>query len=157
MSDFIENNEMSMEDTQRDKYLTFSIGEEEFGIEVKYVTEIIKIQTITDIPDVDVYIRGVINLRGKIIPVMDMRLRFGKELIDYHDRTCIIVVDVDDITIGFIVDSVSEVAIITEENVVVPPEINNKKHMYVKSMGKTQSGIKLILDCEELVKNESLF
>ena len=155
MGDFLDNNVVNFEeDTQKDKYLTFSIGEEEFGIEIKYITEIIKFQSITDIPDVDEYITGVINLRGKIIPIMDMRLRFGKEFKEYHDRTCIIVVDVDDVTIGCIVDSVSEVAIIPEENVIDAPEVNNQRHMYIKNMGKTPTGIKLILDCEQLVRSE---
>lgn len=150
MSDYFESMQV-VEDTQKNKYLTFSIGEEVFGIEIRYVTEIIKHQEITDIPDVEDYIKGVINLRGKIIPVMDMRLRFNKIEKEYHDRTCIIVVDVCDITMGFIVDTVAEVILIPEENVVPPPEINNKKHKYVKAIGKIDSEVQLILDCEKLV------
>ncbi|MCX7615117.1 MAG: chemotaxis protein CheW, partial [Clostridiales bacterium] len=96
------------EDTQKDKYLTFLVGTEYFGIEISQVEEIIGIQDITHIPELPGYIKGVINLRGKIVPVMDVRIRFKKEPLKYNDRTCIIIVDIRGIEIGLIVDSVSE-------------------------------------------------
>lgn len=105
------------EDTQSGKYLTFPLGNEVFGIEIKYITEIIGIQTITIVPEVPKYVKGIINLRGKIIPVVDVRLKFNKEEAEYNDRTCIIVIDIKDITIGLIVDCVSEVVDITDENI----------------------------------------
>lgn len=81
------------EDTQKDKYLTFFIGKEIYGIDIRLVTEIIGIQPITEIPEVPEYVKGIINLRGKIIPVMDVRLRFKKEFLAYNDRTCVIVIE----------------------------------------------------------------
>jgi len=86
------------ENTQKDKYLTFLLGEETYAIEIKYVTEIIGIQPITQVPELPSYIKGIINLRGRIIPVMDVRLRFKKPPVEYNDRTCIIVIDIDRMT-----------------------------------------------------------
>jgi purine-binding chemotaxis protein CheW len=100
------------------------LGEEEYGIAIGYVTEIIGLQSITEIPELPHYVKGIINLRGKIIPVMDVRLRFNKEAKEYNDRTCTIVIEVRDITVGLIVDAVAEVASITSENIVPPPQID---------------------------------
>ena len=83
------------EDTQKDKYLTFHLAGEDYGIEIAFVTEIIGIQKITDVPDMPEFIKGVINLRGKVIPVMDVRIKFNLEARDYDERTCIIVVDIN--------------------------------------------------------------
>src|SRR3990172_5823963 len=97
------------EDTQEGKYLTFTMGKEEYGIEIHNVTEIIGIQSITDLPDTPDFVKGVINLRGKVIPVLDVRLRFKMEEKAYNDRTCIIVVNIRNMSVGLIVDTVSEV------------------------------------------------
>lgn len=106
------------EDTLKGKFLTFFVGREEYAIEIKYVTEIIGgIQTITEVPEVPDYIRGIINLRGKIIPVMDVNMRFKKEPKPYGDRTCITVIDIDELSVGLIVDDVAEVLSIPEENI----------------------------------------
>ena len=110
------------EDTQKDKYLTFHLAGEDYGIEIKYVIEIIGIQSITDVPDMPAFIRGVINLRGKVIPVMDVRARFELPNRDYDDRTCIIVVNLDGTEVGLVVDEVSEVADIPIANVEPPPK-----------------------------------
>lgn len=140
------------EDTQKDKFLIFALGNEYFGIEIKHVTEIIGMQSITEVPELPDYIRGIINLRGKIIPVMDVRLRFRKPIREYNDRTCIIVVDFRDISIGLIIDSVSEVLSIPEADIVVPPEVNRGiSNRYIKGIGKVGSKVKLILDCCKLL------
>ncbi len=145
------------EDTQKGKFLTFTVGKESYGIEIKYVTEIIGIQPITEVPDMPEYIKGIINLRGKIIPVMDVRLRFAKPFRDYNDRTCVIVVDINGISIGLIVDSVSEVLSISDADIVSPPDINRESgHKYVKSIGKIGSEVKLILDCDKLIGEEEV-
>lgn len=140
-----------MEDTQQGRYLTFFLGEEVYGIEIGYVTEIIGIQPITKVPEVKDYIKGIINLRGKIIPVIDMRLKFRKEPIEYDDRTCIIVIDADNMTMGLIVDKVSEVISIDGENMVPPPShktgIRNK---YLQGIDKVGSDVILLLDCKML-------
>lgn len=145
------------EDTQKDKYLTFTLGNDYFGIEILHVTEIIGLQAITAVPNLPDYIKGIINLRGKIIPVMDVRLRFKKELREYDDRTCIIVVDIDEISVGLIVDRVSEVIDIGEESISPPPAVGkNSQNGYVKSIGKLGEEIKLILDCEKLLSEEEV-
>jgi purine-binding chemotaxis protein CheW len=146
------------EDTQKDKFLTFMVGKEEYAIEIKYVTEIIGgIQAITEVPEVPDYVRGIINLRGKIIPVMDVNLRFKKDPQPYGDRTCIIVIDIDDLSVGLIVDNVAEVLSIAGENIVDPPDdkagFNNR---YIKGIGKVGNTIKLILDCRILLSDEEL-
>lgn len=145
------------EDTQKGKYLTFSLGSETYGIEIKHVTEIIGIQPVTEVPELPEYIGGIINLRGKIIPVMDVRLRFKKAFREYNDRTCIIVIDIGDISIGLIVDSVSEVLAIPEEDIVPPPEINKGLgNRYIKAIGKVGNDVKLLLNCDKLLEENEI-
>lgn len=145
------------EDTQKNRYLTFSLGKETYGIEIKYVTEIIGLQVITEIPELPKYIKGIINLRGKVIPVMDIRLRFKKEALEYNDRTCVIVVDINDISIGIIVDSVAEVLTIPEVDIVEPPQMNKGfNNRYIKSIGKVGDSVKLLLDCQKLLSEDEL-
>lgn len=145
------------EDTQKGKFLTFSIGTEFYGIEIKYVTEIIGIMPITEVPQLPDYVKGIVNLRGKIIPVMDVRLRFKKEPQEYNDRTCVIVVDIKDISIGLIVDTVSEVLSIQEQDIVPPPSVNKgMQNKYIKGIGKVGSEVKLILDCEKLLTEDEI-
>lgn len=145
-----------LEDTQKEKYLTFSIGNEMYGIEIRYVTEIIGIQPITEVPELPEYIKGIINLRGKIIPVMDVRLRFKKQYKEYNDRTCVIVIDIDDVCIGLIIDSVSEVLSIPDSEIVAPPEVNKHGNKYIKGVGKVGNVVKLILDCHKLLSDNDL-
>jgi purine-binding chemotaxis protein CheW len=109
-------------DTQHGRYLMFALGDEEFGIEISYVTEIIGMQPISCLPEVPEYIRGIVNLRGKIIPVIDMRLKFRKDAIAYNDRTCIVVIDTGAFAVGFIVDSVAEVLALDDSQIVPPPD-----------------------------------
>ncbi|TCO73136.1 chemotaxis protein CheW [Marinisporobacter balticus] len=147
----------SEEDTQRGKFLIFSLGEGEYGIEIKYVIEIIRIQEITPIPDTLEYIKGVINLRGKIIPVMDVRHRFKKEERVYDDRTCIVVIEVKEVFIGLIVDRVVEVASIADTDIALPPKINkNTENKYIKGIGKSEEKIKLLLDCAKLLGDDEI-
>jgi purine-binding chemotaxis protein CheW len=142
------------EDTQRGKFLTFQLGTEVFGIEIKFVTEIIGIQAITYVPEVPGYVKGIINLRGKIIPVIEIRSKFKKPSIPYDDRTCIIVIDLNEISIGLIVDSVSEVLNIGDENIVPPPKYKSGvQNKYIKGIGKVGKEIKLLLDCEMIISD----
>jgi len=143
------------ENTQYGRYLTFNVGEEVFGLEIEFVTEIISLQPITKIPEVASYIKGIINLRGKIIPVIDVRLKFKKEEIPYNERTCIVVIDADDVAVGLIVDRVSEVLTINDEEVAPPPD--NKtgiKNRYIKGIGKINGEVKLLLDCNRFFDEE---
>jgi purine-binding chemotaxis protein CheW len=157
MSEIMENTVEMEEDTQKGRFLTFSLGDESYGIEINYVTEIIGIQPITEIPELPGYIKGIINLRGKIIPVMDVRLRFKKEPKEYNDRTCVIVIDIKDVSIGLIVDSVSEVLTIQDEDIVESPKINKDfNNRYIKGIGKIGNDVKLLLDCEKLLTENEL-
>ncbi|OEF96588.1 chemotaxis protein CheW [Desulfuribacillus alkaliarsenatis] len=141
-------------DTQKNKYLTFILEDETYGIDIGYVTEIIGIQPITVVPDMPKYIRGIINIRGRIIPVMDMRLRFQRKWKPYTERTCVIIIDIDDITIGFIVDEVSEVMVIPEEDIMPPPDLGEGSEKYIKAIGRVGNQVKMILDCEKLTTGE---
>ena len=142
-------------DAQNDLYLTFTIGNEVYGIGIEFVKEIIGIQPIAEIPDFPDHIRGVINLRGKIIPVMDVRLRFKKPLQAYDTRTCIIVVDILSTSIGLIVDRVAEVVVIPEEEIAPPPEINRRDTGIIRGFGKAGGEIKRLLDLSILLSDET--
>ncbi|MDR3592534.1 MAG: chemotaxis protein CheW [Negativicutes bacterium] len=144
------------EDTQKGKFLTFSLGNEFYGLEICYVTEIIGIQPITEVPELPQYVRGIINLRGKIIPVMDVRLRFKKPFREYNDRTCVVVVDIRDVSVGLIVDSVSEVLSIKDEDIVPPQELKAAQNRYIKGIGKVGTDIKLLLDCDRLLSDDEI-
>lgn len=148
---------MEFEDSQNGRILTFSLDRESYGIDIKYVIEIIGMQSITNIPELPDYIKGVINLRGKIIPVIDVRLKFKKEEKEYNDRTCIIVVDINGISIGLIVDSVAEVITIPDEDLADPPHLSNGyNNRYISKIGKIGNEVKLILDCEKLLTDDEL-
>ena len=142
------------EDTQKDKYLTFRLGEEIYGIDISVVIEIIGIQPITSVPEVPDYVQGIINLRGKIIPVVDMRLRFKKEFRAYNDRTCIVVIEAEGVLIGLIVDGVSEVLDIPEGNVVPPPKLKASQNRYIRGIGKTGEMVTLLLDWAKLFSEQ---
>lgn len=157
MTDRMDNNLELEEDTQKDRYLTFMLGEECYGIEIRFVTEIIGMQAITVMPEIPEYVKGIINLRGKIIPVIDVRARFKKEGKEYNDRTCVIVVDISELSIGLIVDSVAEVLTIPEQDIVDPPQISKGAfNRYIKKIGKVGNEVKLLLDCEKLLTESEL-
>jgi len=136
-------------------FMTFKCGDEVFGIEIKYVEEIIQFQSITTIPEVEDYIKGLINLRGKIIPVIDVRMRFGLEPLEYTDRTCIIVINVNDTEVGLIIESIAKVATIDADDILPPPTLSHgsEQNKYVYGIGKTMEGVKLLLDPEKLVND----
>ena len=159
MSDVYDNSQIDeepeSEESLDEMYLTFMLGVEEYGINISYVTEIIGIQAITFVPDLPVFVKGIINLRGQIIPVIDVRLRFQKEEVDYNDRTCIIVLQINDLSIGFIVDSVAACGAISTESIVQPPAtMRNYNQKYVSGIGKLSEKIVLILDCVKLISED---
>lgn len=144
--------EESTDDSMHGKYLTFAVGEEVYGIEISYVTEIIGVQAITEVPELPNYIKGIINLRGKIIPVLDVRLRFNQEPQIYDDRTCTIVIDNNTLIVGVIVDTVLEVLSIEDELIAPPPVARSRfSSEYIKGIAKTPTGVKLLLDCDKLI------
>lgn len=143
--------DMLEEDTQKGRYLTFALDNEFYGIEIKHITEIIGLQPITVVPELPEYLCGIINLRGKIIPVMDVRLRFRKQFREYDDRTCVIIIEFMNLTMGLIVDSVEEVLAIPDSEIVIPSEVSMVINKYIKGIGKVGNEVKLILDCNKLL------
>jgi purine-binding chemotaxis protein CheW len=157
MSNMLAELMQNEEDTQHGKYLTFALGTEVFGIEICFVTEIVGLQKISDIPECPDYVKGIINLRGKIIPVIDMRLKFKKEPVEYDDRTCIIVIDIQKLTVGLIVDNVDEVVTIPDTSIVPPPNFRTGfQNRYIKGIGRLSEDIRLLLDCELLFADEEI-
>jgi purine-binding chemotaxis protein CheW len=157
MSEVYDENKVLEEDTQHGRFLTFTLEDEVYGIEIKHVTEIIGIQSITKVPEVPDYVKGIINLRGKIIPVIDVRIKFGKSPIKYDDRTCIVVIDINEVSVGLIVDNVDEVLTIADQDIAAPPA--NKtgfENRYIKGIGKSGEKVQLLLDCEKLLKPEEI-
>ncbi|HAS82870.1 MAG TPA: chemotaxis protein CheW [Verrucomicrobia bacterium] len=145
------------EDSQKDKFLTFHIADEEFAIPIGHVIEIVGIQKITEVPDMPNFVKGVINLRGKVIPVMDVRLRFKLQEAEYNDRTCVVVVSVGEVTIGLVVDTVSEVVTIPETDIAPPPRFSSAASgRYVSGMGKIGDAVKIIIDTTKLLRDEEL-
>ncbi len=139
------------------QYLTFIIDEEYYGIDISSVIEIIGIQKITEMPQQPDYVKGVINLRGKIIPTIDVRTRFHKETVEYDERTCIIVIDNNEMMVGFIVDRVDEVMTITDENISAPPRFNSDfQGRYVKGVAKLEDQIIMLLECTLLLSEDEL-
>lgn len=150
---------MSEHDTQRDKYVTFKSGNEYFGLKIEYVNEIIVFQEITEIPESEDYIKGLINLRGKIIPVIDVRLRFRQEPFEYNDRTCIIVINVKSTVVGLVVEKIAEVVEIPEENILPSPSLGHgdkSQNQYVYAIGKVGDAVKLLLDPDKLINDEDM-
>lgn len=138
------------------KYLTFSLASEEFGIPILKVKEIIGMMPVTSVPQVPTFVKGVINLRGKVIPVIDLRLKFGLEEIDYTERTCIIVVEIASeagtLPTGVIVDSVSEVIAIKEQDIEDTPEFGTALDTAsILGMAKKDNEIKILLDIDAVV------
>lgn len=155
MAEIYEEAAVQNEDTQQGRFLTFLLDQEIYGIEIRHVTEIIGIQAITKVPEVPDYVKGIINLRGKIIPVIDVRLKFDKEPIPYDDRTCIIVIDIADLSVGLIVDNVEEVMVIAEEEIALPPAGKTGfENRFIQGIGKAGGRVQLLLDCERLLKED---
>ena len=145
------------EDTQKDKYLTFCLAGEDYGIEIKYVTEIVGMEKITEVPEAVDYVRGVINLRGNVIPVVDVRRRFHMQPREYDDRTCMIVVDFDESPVGLVVDTVREVISIPEEQISLPSRMTSRlENRFIQGMGRVEESVKILLDVKKLLDQSVL-
>ena len=146
---------------QEGKYLTFTLAEEEYGIGILKIKEIIGMMSITSVPRTPDFVKGVINLRGQVIPVVDLRRRFGMDEIDYTERTCIIVVEIEGeigtIMIGIVVDSVSEVLNIKGEDIEPAPTFGARLNTdYILGMAKMGGGVKILLDIDKVLSSEEV-
>lgn len=140
-----------------EKYLTFLIDKQYYAYPIKDVREIIEMQLITEIPEFPSYAKGIIDLRNKVVPIIDVRLRFYKPEIEYTERTCIIVLDINDLQIGFIVDTVDEVIDISKENISSAPAItSDRSTRYIEGIGRVNSKIIMILDALKMLNDEDL-
>lgn len=140
------------DDTLSNRYLTFNIGEEVYGFEIMYVTEIIGMQKITKVPNVADFIKGIINLRGIIYPVVSVRKRFGLEEIPYTEKTCIILVRVRNMGVGLIVDNVAEVLRIEPTQIFPAPQTyKGSKSKYISAIAKLDQEVKILLDLDKLL------
>ena len=143
------------------KYLTFTLADEEYGISIMKIQEIIGLMKITTIPRTPEFVKGVINLRGKVIPVVDLRLRFGMEAVDYTDRTCIIVVEIEGqagtVLTGIAVDSVSEVLNIKGEDIEDTPTFGIKLNTEdILGMAKVEDRVKILLDIDRVLSADEV-
>jgi len=152
------NRDLSLidEDSMEGMYLTFDLASEGYGLEIRHVIEIIGIQPITAVPDLPDHVIGVLNLRGKVIPIIDVRRRFGLPHRDHDDRTCIVVVNVNENSVGLVVDKVSEVITIPANEIEPPPGTNRNGKHYIAGMGKIGQQVKILLDIEALLEDEDL-
>ncbi len=146
---------------QEGKYLTFILAKEEYGISILKIKEIIGMMPITTIPRTPEFVKGVINLRGKVIPVMDLRLKFGMPPMDYSDRTCIVVVEIrgisDHILVGCVVDAVSEVFNIKSIDIEDTPNFGtNLDATYILGMAKIEGGVKILLDIDQVLSADEV-
>lgn len=152
------NREVDDGDAHYNKYLLCKLGNEMFGVNITYVTDILELQTITEVPDMPDYVQGVINLRGNVIPVIDLRLRFGMESKVYDDRTVITVVHIEDVSVGFIVDTATEVRDIPFRNIDPPPKFQESaaRNRCIYGLGKTEDQVVILLELHNLVSREFL-
>ena len=146
------NNEEILDSKIDDLYMVFVINNQKYALSSKYITEIIEILPITKVPFLPEYMKGIINLRSTIIPVMDARMRFGMEPIEYSERTCIIIIENEANKIGLIVDAVNEVLTIPPKQIMESTkEKNDLKESFVNGISQINNDIQLILDCDSLV------
>jgi purine-binding chemotaxis protein CheW len=149
--------EQNTTQSRRERYLTFFLGEEQYGIAIDRIKEIIAIMKVTNVPKTPEYMRGVINLRGSIIPVVDTRLRFGMETKEEDMHTAIVIVEVDKVNIGFIVDRVEEVASIDSAALSEPPRFGNSVDTdFICSMAQMEDNVVMILDVLKLFEADEL-
>lgn len=139
------------------KYLSFVLGDEEYGLKILKVREIIGLMEITSVPQTPEFIKGVINLRGKVIPVIELRLKFGMEPAEYTEETCIIVVDIGQSMMGILVDTVSEVLDITADQIEPPPVFGSKINTeFILGMGKIKDKVKILLEIDKVLSSQEL-
>ncbi|MHC1710720.1 MAG: chemotaxis protein CheW [Solidesulfovibrio sp.] len=146
---------LKKQDAELLQLVTFSIGEEEFGVDILSVQEIIRMMDITKVPRAPDFVEGVINLRGKVIPIIDLRRRFGLSTRDHDKHTRIIVIEINNMIVGFVVDSVSEVLRIPASTVEPPPPVvSGLESEYISGVGKLEDRLLILLDLNKLLSGE---
>ena len=155
-----ENSRAIKSDERAGKYLTFQLGREEFGVGVMKIREIIRVQDVTAVPGTPAYLKGVMNLRGRIIPVIDLRLKFGMPAIEHTPHTCIIVVQVNGeavpLLIGLIVDEVSEVLVLRSADIEDTPDFGAQRCHDILGMAKTKGKVKILLDIDRVLSGHDI-
>lgn len=145
------------QDTMHGMYLTFDLAGEGYGLEIRYVTEIIGIQNVGNVPDMPAYVIGVLNLRGKVIPIIDMRLRFNLPSREYDERTCIVVIKINENPVGLVVDQVREVVDIADTDIEPPPAVGGDGcGNFIKGLGKMEGEVKILLNIEAMITDDGL-
>lgn len=153
MSQMLEKLADENEDMLDSMFLTFRLSNEYYGIEVRYVTEIVGMQRITEVPDMPVFVKGVVNLRGQVIPVLDMRIRFHMESRPYDERTCIVVVNINGMQVGLVVDTISEVRNIEEQQISPPP---SNSPPYIHGMAKIGDMVVILLEGGRILQEHEI-
>jgi len=149
---------VTAEDVMQGKYLTFLVEDVGYGIEISYVVEIISVQDITLVPHTHAYVKGIINLRGTVVPVIDMGMRFGGAEVVYTEQTCIIVLSMDDMSVGILVDGVQDVTEIEDGDIQDPPKTtgNAVKNNFIKAVGISAGEVKQLIDVYKVFEMDSV-
>ncbi len=152
--------ESAKSDDQESKYLSFPLADSLYGIDIQHVKEVVifsKNMKITQVPHMPSFTKGVINLRGKVIPIIDLRLRFLLEEIDYGGRTCFVVVNIEGVTTGLVVDTVAGVVTFKNVDIDPAPELNDSaQSKFIYGIGKTDDEVYILLDTEKLLHQKEL-
>lgn len=141
--------------SETEKHLTFYIDNQLFAIPSDQVVDIISLERITYMPKLPPYVKGVINIRGKIVPLIDLRVRFGREAKPYDERTCIVVTEAGEYSVGFIVDRVNDVTDVSKERIMPAPRMSDNYADYIAGVAQVESGVALFLDIIRILEDES--
>ena len=157
MSEWISSKANNADNALKNQYLTFWADGQLFGVSIVNVMQIIRMQKIVEIQDYPSYAKGIINLRGSIVPILDIRMRLGKPQVEYSERTCIVIIDVREKLYGIAVDLVNEVMEILPENISPPPQMDGVSvSEYLSGITKLDEKVVMVLDCSSLLKEEEL-
>lgn len=152
-----EEEELSEANETSEKYLSFFIDKQFYAFHIHDVVEIIEMQEITPVPEFPDYAKGIINLRGTLIPVIDVRLRFSKTEADYNERTCIIILNLKDMQVGFIVDTVDEVIDIEKKEITEVPKLSDRgAKRFLEGVGKIQKKIVMLVNAQKMLSDEEI-
>ena len=144
-----------LDDTMKNQYLTFEVDGEDYGVEIAYVKEIIKMQKITTVPEMPNFIEGLINLRGELIGVLDVRKRFNMPMVEHTEETCIVVIIYGDYKLGMIIDRVLETVTIDHTMISPPPSAKlNYANQFIRNIGTVGTSVKLLIDVERFLSQE---